>query len=72
MPQAAREAIALRNRLMTLLFDRMIRVRSAARFVFRGRPEIIREATSAYERRRRAAGRRAKEKNGSAAQANVA
>ena len=72
MPQATREAIALRNRLMTLLFDRMNRVRSAARFVFRGQPEIIREATSTYERRRRAAGRRAKEKNGTATQAKTA
>src|SRR5262249_4517590 len=34
-------------------------VRSAARFVFRDRPDIVREATSAYERRRRAAARRA-------------
>ena len=32
--------------------------RSAARFVFRDHPEIVREVTSAYERKRRAAARR--------------
>ena len=52
-------AKALRNRLATVLSNRMGVVRSAARFVFRNRPEIIREVTSAYERRRRAASRRA-------------
>ncbi len=54
----AEKALALRNRLATLLSDRMSLVRSAARFVFRGSPDIIREATSAFERRRRAATRR--------------
>lgn len=58
----AKQAIALRNKVLTLLADRVDAVRSAARFVFRGRPEIIREATSTYERRRRAAARRAKAK----------
>lgn len=55
--EAAR-ALALRNRLAMLLAAKMNAVRSAARFVFRHRPEIVREATSAYERRRRAAARR--------------
>ena len=57
-----RVALALRNRLATLLGERMNLVRSAARFVFRGSPEIVREVTSAYERRRRAAARRTAEK----------
>lgn len=55
---AARAALDLRNRVVSLLWDRMSLVRSAARFVFRTSPEIAREATSAYERRRRAANRR--------------
>jgi hypothetical protein len=55
--EAAR-ALALRNRLAMLLAAKMNAVRSAARFVFRHHPAIVREATSAYERRRRAAARR--------------
>ena len=47
------EALALRNRLLTLLIDRMNRTRRAARFVFRHHPAIARLAGSAYERRRR-------------------
>jgi len=54
----AQQALALRNRLCTLLHDRMSTVRGATRFVFRGYPDVIREATSTYERRRRAAARR--------------
>lgn len=60
--EETRQALALRNRLATLLNQRMNLVRSAARFVFRGSPEIVRESTSAYERRRRAAARRTPEK----------
>jgi hypothetical protein len=56
----ARQALDLRNKLAGLLLERMNLVRAAARFVFRGKPQIIRDATSAYERRRRAAARRAK------------
>jgi hypothetical protein len=63
---ASRAALALRNKLVVLLMGRMSAVRAAARFVFRGQPEIVREVTSDYERRRRAAGRRAKEKKGAA------
>ncbi|HEU4410583.1 MAG TPA: hypothetical protein VFS43_35335 [Polyangiaceae bacterium] len=59
-------ALALRNRLAMLLGAKMSAVRSAARFVFRHRPEIVREATSAYERWRRAASRRAALKKGKA------
>jgi hypothetical protein len=58
LPEKTREALALRNKIVTLLVDRMNRVRSAARFVFRDQPEIARQVTSAYERRRRAASRR--------------
>jgi hypothetical protein len=62
-PQApspeTRRALAFRNRLLTLLDARVNKVRAAARFVFRHYPDIVREATSVYERRRRAAARRA-------------
>jgi hypothetical protein len=51
-------AQALRSRLASMLLQRMNTVRSAAQFVFRHHPNIVREATSAYERRRRAARRR--------------
>ena len=52
------KALDLRNRLSTLLAQRLARVRAAARFVFREEPDVIREATSTYERRKRAAARR--------------
>lgn len=54
-PENTRRALDLRNRIGTLLVDRMGQVRAAARFVFRNFPEIYREATSAFERRRRTA-----------------
>jgi hypothetical protein len=60
-------ALALRNRCAMLLADKMNAVRAAARFVFRHHPEIVREATSAYERRRRAAARRSALKKGKGA-----
>jgi hypothetical protein len=63
--EAAR-ALDLRNRLAILLAAKMSAVRAAARFVFRHHPAIVREATSAYERRRRAAARRAALKQGKA------
>lgn len=62
LPEEAMKAKALRNRLATLLWERMSHVRGAARFVFRDQSEIVREVTSAYERRRRAASRRASPK----------
>ncbi|XYH95849.1 hypothetical protein ACMHYB_49995 [Sorangium sp. So ce1128] len=61
--EKAREALVLRNKVIGLLSVRLSTVRAAARFVFRDRPDIVREATSAYERRRRAeSARRAKKK----------
>jgi hypothetical protein len=60
--EASKAAITLRNKLIVLLTTRMSAVRAAARFVYRGQPEIIREATSEYERLRRASGKRAKAK----------
>jgi len=53
-----RRALDMRNRVATLLVDRMSLVRSAARFVFRNHPQIAREVTSCYVRRQRAAARR--------------
>jgi hypothetical protein len=55
-------ALDRRNRLAALLVLRLARVRSAARWVFRDHPEIVREATSAYARRQRAEARRAQKK----------
>lgn len=55
----------LRNRLLTLLDERVKRTRRAARFIFRNHPDIARLFGSSYERRsrarRRAAQRAAKE-----------
>lgn len=56
--EEAKRAIALRNNLIGLLNERIGAVRSAARYVFRGHPAIVREVMSAYERRRRAASKR--------------
>jgi hypothetical protein len=58
-PENTRRALDVRNRIATLLVERMYIVRSAARFVFRNHPEIARESTSMYLRKRRAAARRA-------------
>jgi hypothetical protein len=55
-----RAAIALRNRLTTLLLDRMAIVRRAASYVFRNHPDIARKAMSSYDRTRRARSRREK------------
>jgi hypothetical protein len=52
------EVIALRNRLGALLLRKMRAVRRAARFLFRGHPDLIREFTSTYERSRRMAASR--------------
>jgi len=57
-PGENKRTLELRNRLATLLYDRMSRVRSVARFVFRQHPELVRKATSAYQRRRRTAANR--------------
>jgi hypothetical protein len=45
--------------LATVLARELANVRSAARFVFRHHPALVREAASAYERRVRAARKRA-------------
>jgi len=50
-----------------VLADEVARVRTAARFVFRHHPSLRREAASAYERRIRAARRRAAAAEASAA-----
>lgn len=47
--------LALRDRVLTLLAQRVAQVRRSARFVFRDFPEISRQATSRYERQRRSA-----------------
>jgi hypothetical protein len=57
-PDAQRQALALRNRLLTALLDRTKAVRRTACYVFRHHPDIARKFTSPYERRRRAAHRR--------------
>lgn len=57
---AAGEATKLRNRLLVLLTSRVTQIRRASAHVFRGFPEIVRLVTSGYERRRRAAARKAK------------
>lgn len=57
--EEAAAALALRNRLARLLLARMQLVRSAMALVFRKHPEIRREAASTYERKRKAATRRA-------------
>ncbi|WP_434041698.1 hypothetical protein [Sorangium cellulosum] len=55
-----KDATRLRNGLLRLLQDKMALVRKAAARVFQRTPEVLREVTSSYERRRRAAARRAK------------
>jgi hypothetical protein len=58
-PDAQRRILGLRNRLLTLLLDRVRRTRRTAQYVFRDHPEVIRKFSSAYERRQRSARRRA-------------
>jgi hypothetical protein len=57
-PGEQRAALDVRNRLAVPLNDRMTKVRTVARFVFRDQPELARKVTSAYERHRRPASRR--------------
>jgi hypothetical protein len=61
LPTTDDEALrALRNhrdRLATLLYQRMSKVRKAARYSFRKHPDVLREVTSAYQRQRRARAR---------------
>jgi hypothetical protein len=51
----ARAALALRNKLLTLLCERMATVRAAARFLYRDGPAVARQGKSACERKQRAA-----------------
>jgi hypothetical protein len=53
-----RQALALRNRLLMLLLERVKRVRRAAGYLFRNFPAIARKFTSTYERRKRSAKRK--------------
>ena len=55
------ECLELRNRLATLLYERMQLVRAAARYVFRHDPQTARRATSSYQRQRNA---RCRQRNG--------
>lgn len=57
-PAEQRQVLSLRNRLLTLLLDRVRLVRRTAQYVFRNYPDISRRFTSAFERRQRAARRR--------------
>ncbi|AGP35269.1 hypothetical protein BE04_16930 [Sorangium cellulosum] len=62
IPERATSAAAttIRNQLLHLMLERVGAIRKTAAHVFRRHPEIVREVTSAYERRRRAASRREK------------
>ncbi len=66
--EAVKSAVLARNGMLTLLNGKVALVRKAAAHVFRGFPETYREVTSTYERRRRAATRRAKVKEAGKAQ----
>ena len=60
--EAVKGAVLVRNGMLTLLSSKVALVRKGAAHVFRAFPETYREVTSTYERRRRAATRRAKVK----------
>jgi len=51
-----REALALRNRLLGAMMDRVGAARRAIRYVFRDDPVVLKQAGSDYERTRRARG----------------
>ena len=59
-----KSAVHVRNGMLALLMGKVGLVRKSAAHVFRGFPETYREVTSTYERRKRAAARRAKEGKG--------
>lgn len=58
-PNEEDEALALdlKNRFLELVYRKSQQIRAAARFVFRRHPKLIREVSSAYARRSRAARR---------------
>jgi len=51
---AAGEAKLLRDQMLVLMMNRVRAIRSAARYLYGDHPELVRQVTSAYERRRRA------------------
>jgi hypothetical protein len=53
-----RRALDIRNRIATLVVNKMYLIRAAARFIFRNHPEIARGAGSSYLRRHRSAARK--------------
>jgi hypothetical protein len=59
-----KKAVRVRNGMLVLLMSNVALARKAAARVFRAFPETYREVTSTYERRKRAATRRAKAANG--------
>ncbi|AUX21505.1 hypothetical protein SOCEGT47_019910 [Sorangium cellulosum] len=67
---ASAAATTIRNQMLHLMTGRVAAIRKTAAHVFRRHPEIVREVTSAYERRRRVAARR--EKARKAAEAGAA
>lgn len=48
-----RAALSLRNRLLTLLCERVQRVRRGAQYLFRGHPEVLRKFSNQHDRRQR-------------------
>lgn len=64
----AKEKLGYRNQIFSLIAKKVREIRAAARLTFRSRPDIVRQFTSAYERRRRTALNRAKMKRALEAQ----
>lgn len=69
--QEQRQRLELRNRIATLLYERMQRIRATARFVFRHHPDLVRQVTSAYGRQQRAAYRKRRREAVDAADASA-
>ena len=63
-----KSAVVVRTGMLALLLSKVGLVRKSAAHVFRGFPETYRQVTSTYERRKRAAARRAKEGKGKEAE----
>ena len=63
----AKAKIGRRNQIFSVIATKIREIRAAARLVFLARPDLYRQFTSAYERRRRAALARAKAKAAAAA-----
>lgn len=68
----AKAKIGRRNQIFSLIAKNVREIRAAARLVFSSHPDIYRQFTSAYERRRRTALARAKAKAKAAAAQKVA